>query len=175
MAALYWQALEHTRLSASAARKVRFPTMENLHSLSAGNADLTGETSEHFELGLEQGFGLGSLEIYAYETRANDYIAKDVDGVYANVGDYRFRGIDSRVQLALTESLDLGLSYSYLDSEDDTPGSTEGLQYRPKHQYGVTLDYRLPTDTRLHLDWQRVVDQIYFVRSGKQNGSPSIA
>ena len=164
LASGFWQAADETRLSLSAARKVRFPSMRNLYSLSSGNQELETEISKHVELGLEQGLGMNTeLQLYLYHTDADDYIAKDVNGMYQNIGNYRFQGLDTVLSNNSIENLDLSLSYSYLNAEDrDSSTGFDGLDYRPKHQLRFQLGYKLPTETRIHLNVERIMDQNYY-------------
>ncbi|MGI2852701.1 TonB-dependent receptor plug domain-containing protein [Shewanella algae] len=164
LASGFWQAADETRLSLSAARKVRFPSMRNLYSLSSGNQELETEISKHVELGLEQGLGMNTeLQLYLYHTDADDYIAKDASGMYQNIGNYRFQGLDTVLSNNSIENLDLSLSYSYLNAEDrDSSTGFDGLDYRPKHQLRFQLGYKLPTETRIHLNVERIMDQNYY-------------
>ncbi|GAB1118419.1 MAG: TonB-dependent receptor [Shewanella algae] len=164
LASGFWQAADDTRLSLSVARKVRFPSMRNLYSLSSGNQELETEISKHVELGLEQGLGMNTeLQLYLYHTDADDYIAKDASGMYQNMGNYRFQGLDTVLSNNSIENLDLSLSYSYLHAEDrDSSTGFDGLDYRPKHQLRFQLGYKLPTETRIHLNVERIMDQNYY-------------
>ncbi|WP_412496219.1 TonB-dependent receptor plug domain-containing protein [Shewanella chilikensis] len=164
LASGFWQAADETRLSLSAARKVRFPSMRNLYSLSSGNQELETEISKHVELGLEQGLGMNTeLQLYLYHTDADDYIAKDASGMYQNIGNYRFQGLDTVLSNKSIDNLDLSLSYSYLHAEDrDSSTGFDGLDYRPKHQLRFQLGYKLPTETRIHLNVERIMDQNYY-------------
>ncbi|TVL48610.1 TonB-dependent receptor [Shewanella algae] len=164
LASGFWQAADDTRLSLSVARKVRFPSMRNLYSLSSGNQELETEISKHVELGLEQGLGMNTeLQLYLYHTDADDYIAKDASGMYQNMGNYRFQGLDTVLSNNSIENLDLSLSYSYLHAEDrDSSTGFDGLDYRPKHQLRFQLGYELPTETRIHLNVERIMDQNYY-------------
>ncbi|MEL4361863.1 TonB-dependent receptor [Shewanella algae] len=164
LASGFWQAADDTRLSLSVARKVRFPSMRNLYSLSSGNQELETEISKHVELGLEQGLGMNTeLQLYLYHTDADDYIAKDASGIYQNMGNYRFQGLDTVLSNNSIENLDLSLSYSYLHAEDrDSSTGFDGLDYRPKHQLRFQLGYKLPTETRIHLNVERIMDQNYY-------------
>ncbi|WP_345843525.1 TonB-dependent receptor [Shewanella algae] len=164
LASGFWQAADDTRLSLSVARKVRFPSMRNLYSLSSGNQELETEISKHVELGLEQGLGMNTeLQLYLYHTDADDYIAKDASGMYQNMGNYRFQGLDTVLSNNSIENLDLSLSYSYLHAEDRYSSTGfDGLDYRPKHQLRFQLGYKLPTETRIHLNVERIMDQNYY-------------
>ncbi|EGM71890.1 TonB-dependent receptor plug domain-containing protein [Shewanella sp. HN-41] len=163
MASSYWQLLPDSRLSLSVARKVRFPSMVNLYSQLSGNSDLEAEESKHLELGLEQDLPEGTdFSVYGYYTDAENYIAKDIDGVYQNMGRYKFKGIDFQINNHAIEHLDLSLSYSFLDSEEmDGDDTLDALQYRPRHQLRWQMSYEFPFETQIHLNVERILDQVY--------------
>ncbi|WP_076542143.1 TonB-dependent siderophore receptor [Shewanella sp. UCD-KL21] len=163
----YWQASETTRLNMGVARKVRFPSMRNLYAMSVGNADLQAETSQHFELGLQQQLGQATaLNIAGYSTDAEDYIAKDVDGFYQNMERYNFKGVDVQLENNSFDALSMALSYSFIDADDH---GTQTLEYRPKHQVRFQADYELPFAMRINFNVERVMDQVYYAQE-KVNG-----
>ncbi|MCL1095403.1 TonB-dependent receptor plug domain-containing protein [Shewanella kaireitica] len=163
---LYWQALEHTRINMGVARKVRFPSMRNLYAQSSGNADLQAEVSQHFELGLLQEIGYSTeLNIAGFYTDAEDYIAKDLAGTYQNMGDYAFKGVDLQLQNNSIDDLSMTFMYSFLDTEDKSAAETfQTLEYRPRHQLRFQAQYQLPFAMRIHLNIERIMDQIYYAQ-----------
>ncbi|WP_342345818.1 TonB-dependent receptor [Shewanella dokdonensis] len=172
MASGFWQALDSTKLTLSAARKIRFPSMSDLYDLSSGNQDLQTEVSKTVELGLNQGLGMDTdFEIHLFHTDTDNFIAKDSNSISQNLGDYRFQGFDTVLSNHSIDKLSLSLAYSYLDSKDKTANKTryDGLNYRPKHQIRFELGYELPTATRFHLSVERIMDQVYY-QNQKVNG-----
>lgn len=163
MVSSYWQLVPDSRLSLSVARKVRFPSMVNLYSQLSGNSDLEAEESKHLELGLEQNLPASTdFSVYGYYTDAENYIAKDIDGFYQNMGRYKFKGIDFQINNKAIEHLDLSFSYSFLDSEEmDGDDSLDALQYRPRHQLRWQMSYEFPFETQIHLNVERILDQVY--------------
>ncbi|WP_350433184.1 TonB-dependent receptor [Shewanella sp. H8] len=163
MASSYWQVAKDSRLSLSVARKVRFPSMENLYSLSAGNSDLEAEESKHVELGLEQNLPADTdFSLYGYYTDAKNYIAKDNDDFYQNMDRYKFKGIDFQINNNSIDKLDLSFSYSFLDSEEMADDDTlDSLQYRPRHQLRWQVNYELPFELKMNLNVERILDQVY--------------
>ncbi|QQK62000.1 TonB-dependent receptor [Shewanella sp. LC6] len=163
MASSYWQVVPDSRLSLSVARKVRFPSMVNLYSQSSGNRDLEAEESKHVELGLEQNLPASTdFSLYGYYTDAKNYIAKDTAGFYQNMGRYEFKGIDFQINNHVIEHLDLSFSYSYLDSKEMEGDDTlDALQYRPRHQLRWQMSYEFPFETQVHLNVERILDQVY--------------
>ncbi|GGZ03096.1 MULTISPECIES: TonB-dependent receptor [Shewanella] len=172
MASGFWQALDNTKLTLSAARKIRFPSMSDLYDLSSGNKDLQTEVSKTVEFGLNQGLGMDTeFEIHLFHTDTDNFIAKDSNSISQNLGDYRFQGFDTVLSNHSIDKLSLSLAYSYLDSKDKTANETryDGLNYRPKHQLRFELGYELPTATRFHLSVERIMDQVYY-QNQKVNG-----
>ena len=162
----YWQVLEDTRINMGVARKVRFPSMRNLYAQSSGNAELQAETSEHYELGLLQQLGYSTeLNIAGYYTDAEDYIAKDLDGVYQNMGRYGFKGVDLQLENNSFDDLSMTFSYSFLDTEDKSAEEAmQTLEYRPKHQVRFQAEYTLPFSMRVNLNVERIMDQVYYAQ-----------
>ncbi|MGL4747874.1 MAG: outer membrane beta-barrel protein, partial [Shewanella sp.] len=163
MASSYWQVVPDSRLSLSVARKVRFPSMVNLYSQSSGNSELEAEESKHVELGLEQNIPASTdFSLYGYYTDAKNYIAKDTNGFYQNMGRYEFKGIDFQINNHAIEHLDLSFSYSFLDSKEMEGDDTlDTLQYRPRHQLRWQMSYQFPFETQIHLNVERILDQVY--------------
>ncbi|MGX9462177.1 TonB-dependent receptor plug domain-containing protein [Shewanella sp. A14] len=171
MASSYWQVAQDSRLSLSVARKVRFPSMENLYSLSSGNRDLEAEESKHIELGLEQDLPWETdFSLYGYYTDAKNYIAKDNDDFYQNMDRYKFKGIDFQINNNSIDALDVSFSYSFLDSEEMEGDDTlDSLQYRPRHQLRWQVNYVLPLQIKMNVNVERILDQVYAAKV-KVNG-----
>ncbi|WP_153916455.1 TonB-dependent receptor plug domain-containing protein [Shewanella sp. TC10] len=159
----YWRVAEDSKLHAGIARKVRFPSLRNLYAQSSGNSELEPEESAHFELGLNQGFAYNtSMDITGYYTDAENYIAKDTDGVYQNISNYAFKGVDFSVRNEYFDDLDLTVSYSYLDSEDSDNDLMNELEYRPKHQFRFQGLYQFDFGMSVNLNVEYIADQIYY-------------
>ncbi|WP_204165139.1 TonB-dependent receptor [Shewanella algidipiscicola] len=159
----YWQVLDATRVNLGIARKIRFPSMRNLYSLSSGNEALQAETSEHIELSLDQGLGYNTdLNIAGFYTDAENYIAKGKDGVYQNMGRYQFTGVDVSLRNQSIDKLAVTLAYSFLDSEDkDAAPGLETLEYRPRHQLRLQADYELPFAMRINVNIEHIMGQVF--------------
>lgn len=159
----YWQVLDDTRINLGVARKVRFPSMRNLYSLSSGNEELEAETSKHLELSLDQGIGSNTnLNIAGFYTDAKNYIAKGTDGVYQNMGRYQFKGVDVVLRNQSIDKLAITFAYSFLDTEDkDAVPGLQTLEYRPRHQFRLQADYELPFETRINMNIEHIMGQVY--------------
>jgi outer membrane cobalamin receptor len=162
-AAGYWQALDDTRINLGVARKVRFPSMRNLYSQSSGNEGLEAEMSKHVELSLDQGIGSDTdLNIAGFYTDAQNYIAKDVDGVYQNMGRYQFKGVDVALHNRSIDKLAITFAYSFLDTEDkDAASGLQALEYRPRHQFRLQADYELPFEMRINMNIEHIMGQVF--------------
>ncbi|GGI81355.1 TonB-dependent receptor [Shewanella gelidii] len=153
-----------SKLAFGFAHKVRYPSMRNLYSQSSGNTELTPENSNHLEVSVNQQLGLQTeLLVAAHHSQTDGYIAKDGDGIYQNLGDYRFQGIDLMLSSQYWDGLDLNLSYSYLDTLDkDADGSLDRLEHRPRQQVRLQASYAFATATTVSLNAERIMDQIYY-------------
>ncbi len=78
------------------------------------------------------------------------------------MGRYEFKGIDFQINNHVIEHLDLSFSYSYLDSKEMEGDDTlDALQYRPRHQLRWQMSYEFPFETQVHLNVERILDQVY--------------
>jgi outer membrane cobalamin receptor len=120
-----------TTLRASSARGFRSPTIRELYLFPAPNPELRPERAWSHELGLLHRFGTAaSLEVAAYRMEGEDLIR--VLGSFpnqelVNAGRFVHRGGEVTLWSAPLPSVELDLSYGYLD-----PG--ELTQAHPQHQ-----------------------------------------
>jgi outer membrane cobalamin receptor len=134
-----------TRLRASHARKIRFPSIRQLYEVGTGTSDLEAERTLHYEAGVEQQFPVETLvSLTAFLIDAEDFIEKnDVTDRFENFEEYRFKGFEIGAENRYVENLMLRVAYSYLDSENRSTGRDE-LQYRPRDKFTVEGRYRFP-------------------------------
>ncbi len=159
----YWNVADSSKVHAGIARKVRFPSLTNLYSQSSGNESLSPEESAHVELGLKQDLGYQTeFDVTGFYTEADDYIAKDDDSVYQNLGDYKFKGVDLSIKNQYFDDLLLTVSYSYLDSEALDDDNISELEYRPKHQYRFQGQYQFDIGLKVNLDIEHITDQTFY-------------
>ncbi|GAB6097048.1 TonB-dependent receptor [Desulfatiferula olefinivorans] len=154
---------ETTRLRASHARKVRFPSMKQLYDETDGNSDLKTEMSIHYEIGLEQKLPARSvLSVSTYYTDVEDYIEK-LAGPYENLEEYRFQGIDVSLETGVIDNLLVRLSYSLMDTKDKSLNTErDELQYRPGNKYALDVTYAFPFGLKVHTDVIHMADQYYY-------------
>ncbi|MCL2913926.1 TonB-dependent receptor [Shewanella corallii] len=174
LASAYWQLSDNSRVFASAAKRVRYPDLRQLYEAGSGNADLQPETSWHYEVGLVQYIDLLELNLTAYTSDIDNYIEKvavEVNGEevdkHLNFDKYRFSGVDTSVRYPVTEWLEMGVAYSYLDAENlGADSEREQLQGRPKHTYKADVRIDLPLDIMLFVDAEHARDSVQY--QGKQ-------
>jgi vitamin B12 transporter len=108
----------------------RAPSVGEMYSPFGGNPDLLPERSRSIEAGIARSFTRGMASITLFQDRYRDLIT-NAGFVLANVGRARSRGAEVALQNNLTNSVDAGLTYTYLDTEQLDSG-TELLR-RPRH------------------------------------------
>ncbi|MDX9786110.1 MAG: TonB-dependent receptor [Desulfobacterales bacterium] len=135
----HYDITETTRIRASFAKKIRFPSIRQLYDKATGNPDLSEEKANNYEVGASQRIGeTTELSLTGFYQDVDDYIEKD-DGPYENHDEYRFQGVELSVETRTVKNLLLRTSYTYMESEDKSPGSEKDeLQYRPEHK--LTLE-----------------------------------
>ena len=134
-----YQVSQATRVKASWARKVRFPSIKQLYDARSGNPGLEAERTIHYEMGVEQRLGPSATATAdLFRIDAEGFIEKDGDGPFLNYEKLRLQGLELAGEGRLAGGATLGASYAYLHSEDRSPGSgREELQYRPRHTLGL--------------------------------------
>jgi outer membrane receptor protein involved in Fe transport len=164
----YWDVVPSLRLRASAARKIRFPSIRQLYDVDGGNQDLEAERSWNFEVGVtEQLPGGLELDVAAYLMNVHDYIERiPPDDLFENNDRYRFRGVDVSLSAHPLDPLEVRLFTSFLDSENRSSGAEQDeLQNRPRVRYGGELQYQLPLGFAARVAVSRVQDQIVLSRT----------
>ena len=163
------QALNDT-LSAKAswARRVRAPSIAQLHDATSGNPDLRLERIDAAEAGLDwRGQGRGA-QLTIFRNQVRDLIRNDdVTGRAANIDRVRFNGVEVQGHLQLLSSLLLNSGYTQLRSHNQSPGTVfETLAYSPRHK--LTLEARWQAAGALELGAQmlHVRGQVYDSRTG---------
>lgn len=125
-------------LHASATRKVRVPSIDQLYSTSAGNPSLHAERAYAIDIGADQQLTTAvTATVSVFQTNAHDFIERDSPAPFANHDEYRFRGAELTLQTTRIPRLALRGSYAFLDSNDIGTGLP--LQTRPRHR--ATIDW----------------------------------
>jgi outer membrane receptor protein involved in Fe transport len=135
LAGVSYDATDMLRLHASATRKIRVPSIDQLFNTSSGNPDLRSEHANAVDVGADYKLGTtSSVGLSAFTTHARDFIERPSGLPFANQDRYRFRGAEATVQTARIPKLDLRGAYSYLHSVSVAAGVTRPLQTRPRHR-----------------------------------------
>ncbi|HOV89623.1 MAG TPA: TonB-dependent receptor [Syntrophorhabdaceae bacterium] len=138
-----------TKVFGSAARKIRFPTLQQLYSSKGGNIDLTAEKSWNYVLGVSREltkYARGELSLFCHDI--SDFITRDVptiDGKYMNIGKIRMVGFELSGEVNPAKDLGFKLGYTYNNATDRSPGRvTNRVLNVPEHKVDLTMKYLVP-------------------------------
>lgn len=135
LAGLTFDATTMLRLHASAAHKIRVPSIDQLYSTSAGNPDLRVERANSADVGADYRLdATSSVAVSAFTTHARNFIERITGQPFENQYRYNFSGFELTFQTARIPQLNLRGGYSFLDAENVTPEGTRPLQTRPRHR-----------------------------------------
>ncbi|MCP4896399.1 MAG: TonB-dependent receptor [bacterium] len=158
MAGITYSLSEHGQLFASAARKSRFPLLQQLYSSKSGNVALEPERSTNFVTGYNNQIASNlHLDLSAFWYEISDLISRsgvDPTNDYQNYGKVRMRGIELEVTINVNPSLLLRGNLTFNDAEDRSAGRvTNKVAHVPGQQVGIGLRWVLPSvAARLDLD-----------------------
>jgi outer membrane cobalamin receptor len=167
----YYNIFEKTRIKASYARKIRFPSIRQLYEEDGGNFDLTTETSDNYELGIEQGLPYNSRVIVTgFLSEVKDYIEKlptsPTTDEFLNNDKYRFQGVEIFAETLFIRNLLARVGYTYLYTKDRSPDTerTE-LQYRPRHKVTLEGKYSFNFGFSAYMNIMYIADQCFYSRT----------
>ena len=152
---------------ATHARKVRPPSIAQLHDPLAGNSGLGFEIADLYEAGARQALGLdSSVDVTFFHQDVQGLIQRGVvSGIFENVAHTAFSGVEFTATTTAIPRLRLDLSYTHLTSRDESPGTErKQQQYTPGNSLALNAVYRLRDDLRLYGAFQRVSEQFYYSR-----------
>lgn len=133
IAGLSYDATDALRLHASATRKVRVPSIDQLFNTSAGNPALRAEHAYAVDAGADYRVATAStVGISFFNTEAYDFIERQSNQPFENGEHYRFRGAELTIETAPFSQVSLRGAYSFLDSDD--VAADRPLQTRPRHR-----------------------------------------
>ena len=124
------------------------PSLYQLYDPSNGNADLTPEESETYELGLGQNLFEDSikLESTCFYTKLDnliDWVLVDplwFTGEYQNINSAKIWGMENLVILKPMDRIELNYSYTYLNTQNET--TKQSLDRRPRHKHVLNLEIK---------------------------------
>jgi len=155
------KATQSTTLHGSYGTGFKAPTLNDLFwpesPWSAGNPDLSPETSVSYDIGVTFNTGVRfSTDITWFSSEIDELIVWMPDENYVwkptNLHSVELQGVEINFASQLTNHLHATIHGTYLESEDGVTGAQ--LDYRPKHQVGLSLAYSLPKNSNLRLDAQ---------------------
>jgi len=149
MIGLNYSLSKDTKIYTSLARKIRFPTLEQLYSSRSGNPNLKAEKSWNYVAGISHSFNKvfkGEINLFYHDIK--DWITRDVpvlENKYENKGKISITGAEITTQFTPFQNLFLEVNYTYLYARDKSPGSvTDKVTNIPKHKVDLTINYIFP-------------------------------
>jgi outer membrane cobalamin receptor len=135
-----------TRLRASAARKIRFPSVVQLYDPNGGNVHLESEHCWCFEVGVEQALPWATtFGAVGFWQELRNFIERDTNQVFQNRQKIRLRGVELSLSSRPIEPVELRLSYAWLDTEDRSSDAVlSDLPNRPEHTVDLDVRYTHP-------------------------------
>ena len=114
-----------------------------------GNPDLKPETARNFDLGVEQQFLDGKVQIFTtyFNRRSNDLIAfSAISFTSENIDKVTSKGLEAGLSLNPTDRVDIRASYTLVDAINRTAGANFGNRQalRPQHSMSLTADWQTP-------------------------------
>jgi vitamin B12 transporter len=137
-----------TTLKASYGTGYRAPSLYELYDPNNGNADLSPETSESWDLGFEQQACNGKVTfgMNYFENRTKNAIDWTADfpgawtGQFDSISGIKTHGIESFVTLRPMKTLALTLSHTYQHT-NNMEAESSPMFYRPRQKTSATLNY----------------------------------
>lgn len=126
-------------------------TPSNFGTAYRGNENLTPETSENWELGLDQSWNDSKIisSVTLFKNDIDDLISTiffaSSDSTSVNINEAEIYGFEADLKVELTKTLDMNLNYTYTRSQND---DDQQLVRRPMQQANLDLVYQPSTDLR---------------------------
>jgi outer membrane cobalamin receptor len=150
MAGVTYTLDDKTRLFASWAEKIRFPTLTQLYAGSyGGNTELKPEKADNYVAG-------ASRPITQYATAEASFFVHDVRDMinrngptplnqYLNFGRIFIWGSEVNAQIFPMKDLSFGVGYTYTNATDQSPNTpTSRVLYTPSSKIDLSAKYLIP-------------------------------
>jgi iron complex outermembrane receptor protein len=159
-----------TRLFGSIARKVRFPTLNELFSSKGGNVELKAEKAINYTLGVSQLFSkYAKVEFSGFYHDLSDFISRNSSPITnplaqnQNFAKIEMLGFELNGEVYPIEDLVLNVGYTFNDANDRSPGRvTDHVLNVPAHKIDMGVHYTIPyikipsINSTTHLDLQGI-------------------
>ncbi|MCC7410009.1 MAG: TonB-dependent receptor [Gammaproteobacteria bacterium] len=168
-AGIYYDLTASTRLRASAARKLRIPSISQLYNPQGGNPGLAFETAWAYEAGVSQDAGrYGRIDLTGFVQDVDNFIQRDaVTGLFANVEKSHFHGVEINAESRYFDHLLLRASYTRLHTRDESPGATrKQIQYVPEHKLIAQAAWDVTAAVSACASLSYIADQYFYARGG---------
>ena len=149
-----------TKLFGSVARKIRFPTLDQLYSSKGGNLNLKPEKAINYTLGVSRLFSnFAKGELAGFYHDISDFISRDADphvnplAQYQNYGKITMLGFELNGELYPMKDLVLRAGYTYNYARNKSQDRvTSNVVNVPEHKIDMGASYTIPyIRTRLDL------------------------
>ncbi|MCD6526880.1 MAG: TonB-dependent receptor [Desulfuromonas sp.] len=167
-----------TRFKASYGTGFKAPSLLQLYDVAfGGNEDLDPESSQGWDVGIEQPFAQGkvSVGLSYFENDFDDLITNRFNTTtfkyeYINLGEAEISGVEATLFIAPFDNLSVQCSYTYTDAEDKN--SHEQLVRRARNRLAVDLYYQLLSNLDLSATYLYVGprEDIFFDMSDYSSG-----
>jgi iron complex outermembrane receptor protein len=169
-----------TRVFGSIARKVRFPTLDQLYSSRAGNLSLRPEKAINYTLGVSQLFSnFAKAELAGFYHDLSDFISSDANPILyptalnRNLAKIEMLGFELNGEVYPMKDLVLRAGYTLNDAKDKSPGHVaDHVVNVPAHKIDLGVTYTIPyIFTRLDLEgtyMDRIFNQLPTIRIPNQ-------
>jgi vitamin B12 transporter len=165
----YWNLPTKTRLRASAAHKVRFPSLRQFYALDGGNTSLEAERCWCFEVGAAQPLPWlhATLGVTGFWLELRDFIERDdTTDLFENRQKLESRGVEVEVVSHPWKPVVIRTAYTFLDARDVSNGSPyDRLDNRPRHKVDAELRLTAPTGTTFRAAMTWLGDSLIYTRN----------
>ncbi len=143
-----------TRLFANWGEGFKLPSFFALGHALVGNPNLAPETSQNWELGIDQQWRKGALQttLVLFQNTFDNLIDFDFD-LFTNVNrnEVRTQGVELASNWQVSQAVDLTAHLTYLDI--DVKNNVTKLRQRPNLRGGLSIDASLNEQWSLHANW----------------------